>query len=164
MSIPKIRFNVRFYMAVVAAFTVVIGLGVQATRLARLRENNLESAAIHAEHEQTVHEKLSELSQIRSEVLNDDRRVPIAEKRAIMEDLAISIADIRCEVVGDRRSDRKLHVPTAEKHAIIAEIAAIKNQADSMLKWHTDMKRKWQRAADHPWESVSPDTHPFLDE
>lgn len=73
MRIPRIRFTVRLYMAVVAAFTLVIALGVQATRLVRLRE------------------------------------------------------------------------------------------ADSMLKWHADMKRKWQRAADRPWESVSPDTHPFIE-
>lgn len=71
------------------------------------------------------------------------------------------IAGIRCEVFGDRSSHCNLQVPIAEKHAIIEEIAAIENQAHLMLKWHIDMKRKWQRAADRPWETVSPDSYPL---
>lgn len=163
MRTPRIRFTVRLYMAVVAAVTVVMVLGVQATRLVRLREDYLESAALHREHEQIVQEKLSELAEIRSEVIEDDTQVPIAQKHAIMEELAIVVADIRGEVVGDRRKDRIVHAPIADRHAITEEIIAIENQAQSMLKWHVDMKRKWRRAADRPWETVSRDSHPCMD-
>jgi hypothetical protein len=150
MRVPRVRFTVRGYMIAVAVSTAVIVLGLQITSLARSRRAYLENAGQHAVHEEIEQERLSIIAQLRSEGLMDDPSIPIAEKVSTIEELTTELPTVGNEGLMDDPS-----VPIAEK------LTSIENQSRSVLKWHSDMKRKWQRAADRPWEHVS--TAPDVD-
>ncbi len=140
MRAPRLRLTVRGWMIVVAVFAALIALGIQVTKLARLRDNYLENAAFHADAEQMDQDMLSELAAFRSEGSVDP---------AMMSVLA-STAETNHGI------DPRL---LAERSTQGEKLDLIENHVRSMLKWHIDMKRKWQRAVDRPWEAVAGDSY-----
>ena len=124
-------------MAVSAALII---LGMQITRLARLRENYLENVAGHAEAERMHQEMLSELAEFRSEGSIDQ------EMMSVLSFTAEANYGIDARML-------------AEKSTPGEKLDLIENHVRSSLKWHIDMKRKWQRAVDRPWEPVPDDSY-----
>jgi hypothetical protein len=140
MRVPGFRFTVRGCMIVVAVSAALIAVGMQITRLMRLRECYLENAAGHAEAEQMHQDMLREVAEFRSEGSVDQE----------MMSVLTSTADANFGL------DPRL---LAEKSTAGEKLDFIEKHLRSTLRWHIDMKRKWQRAVDHPWEHVSDDSY-----
>ncbi len=140
MRFPGFRFTVRGWMIVVAVSAAVIALSIQITRLTRLRENYLENVAGHAYAEQMDREMLSELAEFRSIGSVDQEMMSVL---SFTGEANYGIAP------------RLL----AEKLTQGEKLDFIEKRVRSSLKWHIDMKRKWQAAADRPWEPVSDDSY-----
>jgi hypothetical protein len=140
MRVPRFRFTVRGWMFVVAVFAAVIVLGIQITRLAKLRKTYLENVAGHAYAQQMDQEMLSELAEFRSEGSVDKEMM--------------SVLSLTGEA--NHGIDPRL---LSEKSTLGEKLDLIENHVRSSQKWHTDMKQKWQRAVDRPWEPVSDDSY-----
>ncbi len=140
MRAPRFRFTVRACMIVVAVSAAVIVLGMQITRLARLREYYSENVALHAEAERMHQEMLRELAEFR----NED---PVDQEM-------MSVLSFTAEA--DYGIDPRL---LAEKSTPREKLDFIENHVRSSLRWHIDMKRKWARAVNRPWEPVSDDSY-----
>lgn len=140
MQVPSFRLTVRGWMIVVAVTAAVIVLGIKVTRVARLRDYYRENVAFHLHVAQIDQEMLSELAEFRNE--------------GFVEPEMMNVLSFTGET--NYGIDHRL---LAEKSTPGEKLDFIENHLRSMLKWHIDMKQKWQRAVDRPWESVSDDSY-----
>jgi hypothetical protein len=140
MQVLRFRLNVRRWMIIVAISAAVIGIGIQITRLARLRAEYLENVALHAYAEQSDQQMLRELAEFRKEGSVDPEMMS-AFSLILEENYAI-----------DSRA-------LAEKSTHGEKLDFFENRVRSSLEWQSDMTRKWRKAADRPWDSVSGDSY-----
>jgi hypothetical protein len=140
MRVLRYRFTVRALMIVVAVSAAVITLGIQITRLTRLHEYYLENVALHAEAERMDQQMLSDLAEFRSEGSIDQELMTVFSSTG----------------EANYGMDPRL---LAAKPTQGEKLDFIENRIRSMLEWHSDMRRKWRRAADRPWERVSGDSY-----
>ncbi len=149
------RFTIRRSMAVVAILGIVMAVGMTAQRLRRLRADYQIRAEHHANEEQNVQAMLVFLAKQKDDFgKNPKYRRWTRNSRRKLKALMKSDPEVREAM---NRNDEGLQAGMKFFKEAKRELEEVEKTARVKLAYHADLKRKYQRAADHPWESVSPD-------
>jgi hypothetical protein len=149
------RFTIRRSMAVVAIVAIVMALGITAHRLRRLRADYQSRAAQHAQEEQGVlnfmaaSKNFFKVAEVLSEIPPMDSKTDM-ELKALLKSEPGLLEEMKRDEE-ERREERKAIEETKR------EMEKVEKTARAKLAYCADLKKKYRRAADHPWESVPPD-------
>ncbi len=146
MRVPGVRFTVRRLMVAVAVLAVALGTERLLIRWTHFRASAQRSAVNH-----------------RAEVMGWESCAKLSDE---------GVTSLTPTWRGDRTRGEVLHfnhfVPRArptdagQAAAFDRECAAIAAKCRAMARYHDGLRRKWERAASRPWESISPDPPPPL--